>query len=135
GLDDRLVVAADVVSRDLEGETVIFNLDTGLYFGLDPVGTTIWNRLREASSLREVLTDVLAEYDVAPDVAAADVLRLAGEFVSKGLVQLAAPIERGPQPGARSQGSSIWRAALCAATIWPASPSLSLTDSAIPKAP
>lgn len=96
-LDDRLVVAADVVSRDLDGETVILNLDTGLYFGLDPVGTTIWNRLREASSLREVLNDVLAEYDVAPEVAAADLLRLAGEFVSKGLVQLAPARDRGPQ--------------------------------------
>jgi hypothetical protein len=89
-LDDRLVVAADVVSRDLDGETVILNLDTGLYFGLDAVGTAIWNRMRDgSSSLREVLEHVLAEFDVPPDVAAADLLRLAGEFVRKGLAELA----------------------------------------------
>jgi hypothetical protein len=96
-LDDRLVVAADVVSRDLEGETVILNLETGLYFGLDAVGTTIWNRLRERSSLREVLRDVLTEYDVSPDVATADLLRLAGELLAKGLVQVAATTDRGRQ--------------------------------------
>jgi hypothetical protein len=94
-LDDQLVVTADVVSRDLDGETVILNLDTGLYFGLDAVGTTIWNRLRGASSLRDVLNDVLAEYDVVADVAAADLLRLAGELVSKGLAQVAPTGDRG----------------------------------------
>ncbi len=76
---------------------MILNLETGLYFGLDAVGTTIWNRLRERSSLREVLNDVLLEYDVAPDVATADLLRLAGELVSKGLLQVAASPDSGPQ--------------------------------------
>jgi hypothetical protein len=95
-LDDRLVVAPDVVSRDLEGETVILNLDSGVYFGLDAVGTTIWNRLRERSSLRDVLSDVLLEYDVPVDVATTDLLRIAGELVSKGLVQVAAAEGHGP---------------------------------------
>ena len=65
-LDDRLIVAPDVVSRDLEGETVILNLDTGLYFGLDAVGTTIWNRIRERSSLRDVLEQRTGRISTSP---------------------------------------------------------------------
>lgn len=40
-LTSRVRIRDDVLSRDLQGEAVILNLNTGLYFGLDPVGTRI----------------------------------------------------------------------------------------------
>jgi len=84
-LDDRLVIPQTVISRDLEGETVMLNLDTGIYFGLDPVGTVVWKNLQSSGHLREVCDALVAEFDVQPDVAARDLLRLAEQFVSRGL--------------------------------------------------
>jgi coenzyme PQQ synthesis protein D (PqqD) len=90
-LDDRLVIPPTVISRDLDGETVILNLDSGIYFGLDTVGTVIWKHLQDAAQLREVRDRMLADYDVSPDVAAQDLLRLAEQFVSRGLALLESP--------------------------------------------
>jgi len=41
-LDRSVCVGKDVVFRELDGEAVILNLETGTYFGLDTVGTRIW---------------------------------------------------------------------------------------------
>jgi hypothetical protein len=84
-LDDRLVIPPTVISRDLDGETVILNLDTGIYFGLDEIGTVMWKHIQDAARLRDVRDRVAAEYDVTPDAAAQDLLRLAEQFVSRGL--------------------------------------------------
>ena len=53
-LECGVAISEDVVSRDLEGEAVILNLDSGTYFGLDRVGTRIWSLLQEGGSLRGV---------------------------------------------------------------------------------
>jgi hypothetical protein len=41
-LTSSVRIRDDVLSRDLQGEEVILDLNTGVYFGLDPVGTRIW---------------------------------------------------------------------------------------------
>jgi hypothetical protein len=46
------------VSRDLEGEAVILNLESGTYFGPDKVGTQIWTLLQEDGSLRRAFEAV-----------------------------------------------------------------------------
>lgn len=88
-LDDRLAIPPTVISRDLEGETVMLNLDTGIYFGLDPVGTVIWKHLQDAAPLREVRDRIVTEFDVTADVATGDLLRLAEQLVARGLVRIA----------------------------------------------
>jgi hypothetical protein len=87
-LESRVAISDDVVSRDLEGEAVILNLESGTYFGLDPVGTRIWSILREDGSLRRAFDVVLQEYDVAPEKLEGDILRLVKELRAKGLVRL-----------------------------------------------
>jgi len=57
---------ADVVTRELGGELVLLNLATGVYFGLDAVGTRMWTVLGETPTLADALPVLLAEYDVAP---------------------------------------------------------------------
>ena len=47
-LTDRLVVTDGVVSRELDGETVVLNLETGIYFGLDAVATDMWRAIQGA---------------------------------------------------------------------------------------
>jgi hypothetical protein len=87
-LESRVEISGDVVSRELEGEAVILNLESGTYFGLDPVGTRIWSLLQEHRSLRRVFEVVLHEYEVAPERLEGDMLRLVKELRTKGLVRL-----------------------------------------------
>src|SRR5207247_8269875 len=57
--------------RELDGEAVLLDLDSGMYYGLNSVGTWIWNRTSAAGSLAfETLVDELvAEFDVDRPVA------------------------------------------------------------------
>ena len=47
--DRRLTVPEHVASRDLDGELVLLNYDSETYFGLDEVGTRIWEVLQAAA--------------------------------------------------------------------------------------
>lgn len=92
-LESSVAVGGDVVSRDLEGEAVILNLESGTYFGLDSVGTRIWSLLQEDGSLRRTFELLQQEYDVEPERLKADILRLVGELRANHLLSVAPPQE------------------------------------------
>lgn len=85
-LESSLKVNDDVVFRELEGEAVILNVASGMYFGLDAVGTRMWQLIAERSHLGSVAGTLVSEYDAPPSVVEADLVRLAGELVAKGLL-------------------------------------------------
>ena len=95
-IESRVAISDDVVSRDLEGEAVILNLESGTYFGLDKVGTRIWALLQQDGSLRLVFEAVQQEYDVAPEKLEGDILRLVGELRAKGLLSVSSSKEGQP---------------------------------------
>ena len=84
-LRDSIAVPPDVVFRELDGEAVILNLDSGIYFGLDEVGTRIWQLIGEHGLLQTVFDAMCREYDVAPDTLERDLLSLVDELCTKGL--------------------------------------------------
>jgi hypothetical protein len=88
-LTHRAIVPDAVITRELDGETILLNLDTGIYFGLDKVGTDVWRAILAAGTLEEALGRVQSEYDVDPAVLRTDFLRLVDELLAKGLLQRA----------------------------------------------
>lgn len=86
GLPRRLRMADGVVFRELDGEAVILHLDSGTYFGLDGIGTRVWRSLEAHAPLDAVVEAVVDEYDVDRARARADITRLVGELVSRGLM-------------------------------------------------
>ena len=92
-LESRVAIHSDVVSRDLEGEAIILNLESGTYFGLDPIGTRIWSLLQEDGSLRRTFELLEHEYDVEPERLKADILRLVGELRANNLLSVGPPEE------------------------------------------
>lgn len=87
----RLAIHPSVVFRELEGEAVLLNLDSGVYYGLDAVGTRVWALVAEHGTERGVCDQMEREYDVLPEVLARDVARLLGELCEKGLLVAVAP--------------------------------------------
>ena len=84
-LDQTVAVSEDAVFRELDGESVVLNLETGMYYGLDAVGTTAWRAIEPKGTLRQALTRVLAEFDAEPSTAETDLLELAAGLIEKGL--------------------------------------------------
>ena len=87
-LGSRIRVNEDVLFQELQGEAVLLNLKTGVYFGLDPVGTRIWQLLDTHTVLSDILAVVLAEYDVAEARGGEELLALVTDLEQHGLVTL-----------------------------------------------
>jgi hypothetical protein len=77
----------DVVWRNLHGESVLLDLKSGVYFGLDGVGTRIWTLLQSHHDLQAVLQELLREYDVGEEMCVRDLRNLVSAMADKGLVQ------------------------------------------------
>lgn len=85
-LDSRVVVPPSVLMQEVGGESVLLNLDSERYFGLDEVGTRMWQVFAEGGSIRAACDQLLAEYEVAPEVLEGDALALLGELAAQGLI-------------------------------------------------
>lgn len=84
-------MSPSVVFRELDGEAVILDLESGTYFGLDPVGTRVWALLREHGALDKVCAHMMDEFDVTADVLERDVRALVDELRAKRLIMASAP--------------------------------------------
>ena len=83
--DSILVVSKDQVSADLAGESVILNLKDGVYYGLNAVGSRIWNLFQEPKCVSEIRDVLMTEYKVEPDQCERELLTLLEEMVAKRL--------------------------------------------------
>ena len=84
-LSDKISIPAQVVARQVGEETVILDLASGTYFGLDATGARIWQLMGENKTLAEICEAMLAEYEVSREAIERDVLALADDLCAKQL--------------------------------------------------
>ncbi|MBW7922860.1 MAG: PqqD family protein [Rubellimicrobium sp.] len=68
-------------------ETVILHLVSGTYFGLDPVGTRIWELLEQPVTLATLTARLLSEFDVSAEVLTRDVTDFLDQMLAHEIVQ------------------------------------------------
>ncbi|GAC1315201.1 MAG: PqqD family protein [Chloroflexota bacterium] len=85
-LKQTLRANESVVSADLDGETVLLNVETGVYFGLDPVGTEIWKVLEKGATEDEVVVRLGEIFEVDADQLREDVRDFVIQLQDKQLV-------------------------------------------------
>lgn len=86
---DSIVVAApEQVSSELAGETVILNLHDSTYYGLNEVGTRIWELIQTPMRVTDIRDALLEEYEVEASHCQADLLDLLRELVERHLVMV-----------------------------------------------
>ncbi len=84
--ESKLSIPPQVMSRLVGDETVLLDLASGIYFGLDKVGKRIWESITEGHSLGEIAAVITAEYEVDEAQAQADVIEFASDLVERGLL-------------------------------------------------
>lgn len=85
-LTDHLKLADEILSTRMDQETVILNLKTGMYHGLDPVGTRFFELLKSTEDLAGVRRQLLSEFDVPAGRLEADLLALSEEMLARGIL-------------------------------------------------
>jgi len=82
------VATKDQVSSDLAGETVLLSMQSAMYYGLDEVGSRIWELVREPIRVSDIRDTIGREYDVERERCEADVLGFVRELAEKGLIEV-----------------------------------------------
>jgi coenzyme PQQ synthesis protein D (PqqD) len=86
-LEARVTVPQSVVFRSFPTETVVLNLQTGKYHGLNPTAGKMLQALTEADSVRAAAAAVAAEYNTPVETVEADVCDLCQNLLDRGLVE------------------------------------------------
>lgn len=81
-------ISPDVLAQEVSGETVLLDLKSESYFGLDELGTRIWQLLQENGSVQILLDTLLQEYNVEAEQLESDIENLLKELDSEGLIKL-----------------------------------------------
>jgi hypothetical protein len=89
-LESRVVVSPEVLLQDVGGESVLLDLKSESYFGLDQVGTRIWRLLEQDGALKCVHQVLLQEYDVDAQRLETDINDLVTKLEAAGLVNVEA---------------------------------------------
>ena len=85
---DRVTVPDDVLISNLQDESVVLNLDSERYYGLDDVGTRFLSILTTSESIEAAYDRLREEYEVDPQVLRKDLLALAEKLIEQGLIEI-----------------------------------------------
>jgi hypothetical protein len=85
---NRAVVPAHVLIRHLEGESVLLNLESERYFGLDATGSRMWELVTTSPSIDAAFEKLEQEFDVQPEMLREHLSKLLSELVDNGLLAL-----------------------------------------------
>lgn len=83
-----VVATRDQVSSDLAGETVVLSMQSAKYFGLDEVGSRVWELVREPIRVSDIVEAIVSEYDVLPEQCEADLRAFLGTLAAGGLLEV-----------------------------------------------
>ncbi len=87
-LNQKIIFSDTVFAQEVDGEMVLLDMNSENYFGLDEVGTSIWQAMQESGSLDEVYQAMLEQYEVEPEVLEKDLLDFAQKLSDSGLAEI-----------------------------------------------
>jgi hypothetical protein len=85
---DRVKIPDDVLISKLQEESVILNLDSERYYGLDDVGTRFLSALTTSESIEAAYEKLTKEYDVDGQLLRQDLLELVENLVEQGIISI-----------------------------------------------
>ncbi|WP_263784457.1 PqqD family protein [Salinibacter grassmerensis] len=87
--ESSVIVAAEhQTSAEVDGESVILDLEEGIYYGLNPVGARVWDQVQEPATVEEIVAAITAEYDVDSERCLKDVLSLLRDLKEDDLIEI-----------------------------------------------
>lgn len=81
----RLRRTGDVLAAEVDSETVMMDVNKGLYFGLDTIGTDVWKHLETPVTAAELATPLSEDYEAEPATIQRDLLALLSMMAEREL--------------------------------------------------
>jgi len=86
--DGKVSISPEVMVREVGGESVVLDLKTERYLGLDEVATSMWQALTAAESVEAAYEVLAANFDVEREQLRRDVDDFVQELVKLGLIEV-----------------------------------------------
>ena len=84
----KITISEEALSQEVNGETVILDLQSENYFGLDIMATRIWQLLIEHGELQQVFAALIDEFDVPENRLEKDLTKFIGQLKDAGLISI-----------------------------------------------
>ena len=81
-----LHLSPDALSRELDGEVLVLDLRTSLYFGMTGTAARIWQLLEAGHAEDDIVGTLSREYDAPRDAIAEDVASFLADLVARELL-------------------------------------------------
>ena len=78
----------EVFASQIDDEVVMMNIQSGKYYGIDTIGSRIWELINEKIQVQKVIDHLLEEYDVSEEQCKNDVLEFLDELNENKLVEI-----------------------------------------------
>ena len=79
----------DIVASDIDGETVMMSVEKGKYYGLDFIGSRVWELIEKPIRVSELIDALLLKYDIDRETCERDVLAFLEELQKDGILMVA----------------------------------------------
>jgi len=90
-LNNKVKLVDTIFAQEVDGEMVLLDMESENYFGLDSVGSAIWQSIEQHDGkLQDVYNSLLQEYDVEPEVLKQDLSNFIAKLQESGLVEVSA---------------------------------------------
>ena len=107
---DPLEVNLERAAGDvIDGEAIIINLATGVYYSMQGIGGEIWSMIDGQRSADAMVQAIVAAYDVDADQARDDLHAVLRDLFSEGLIQIAANGSAPTSPAAAAATKKPYR--------------------------
>ena len=86
-LKDKFVRDPGLLASEVDGDLVMLSIESGKYFGLNPVAKQIWNILEKPTKLSELCVHLIAQYNIEPMQCEREVLQFMERMNEQKLVR------------------------------------------------
>jgi hypothetical protein len=77
-----------VLFNQVDDDLVMMDVNSGNYFGINPVGAEIWNKMEEPVTIQEIINQLLAEYDIDEEICRRETLAFVQQTLERGFVKV-----------------------------------------------
>jgi hypothetical protein len=98
-LDSAFRISPEVVYRSFAHETVVLNLKTGRYHGLNPTAGMMLAELERGVTAREAAARLAAHFERPVTELEQDLLGLCGDLLERGLIEPSSAMGGDPDGG------------------------------------
>lgn len=78
----------NIIASDIDDEKVMMSIEKGYYYGLDSVGSRVWDLIDKSMKVSDLVDELMMKYDVERETCEEDVMAFLGELLEAGIVRV-----------------------------------------------